>query len=228
MDRFSGFPPDALAFYEGLAADNSKAYFDAHRQVYETSVREPLELLLFELAPEFGTGKVFRPHRDVRFSKDKSPYKLVASAVLSPDGAACTAHYVELSPKGLRLGGGMWEPDRGQLERLRRAIDDDATGGELAAIADGLASDGVALYGAELKTAPRGFAKDHPRIDLLRRKRLAAMVTHAPGPWLQTREALDRVVAGWRTVAPLQAWLERHVGPRDPVDRDADPRRRPR
>ncbi len=113
MDRFSGFPPDALAFYAGLAADNSKTYFDAHREVYESCVREPLELLLVELAPEFGTGKVFRPHRDVRFSKDKSPYKLAASAVLSRDGAACTAHYVELSAAGLRLGGGMWSPIAG-------------------------------------------------------------------------------------------------------------------
>jgi hypothetical protein len=114
----------------------------------------------------------------------------------------------------------MWEPDRGQLERLRRAIDDDATGGELTAIADGLAADGVAIYGAELKTR-RAVRQGPPRIDLLRRKRLAAMVTHTPG------RAPDPGGArpgrrGLRTVAPLQAWLERHVGPPDAVDRDAD------
>jgi uncharacterized protein (DUF2461 family) len=118
------------------------------------------------------------------------------------------------------------EPDRGQLERLRRAIDDEASGAQIAAIAGRLAADGAELHGAGLKTAPRGFPKDHPRIDLLRRKRLAGLVEHAPGPWLHSRAAIDRVVAGWRAVGPLHDWLERHVGPPDPVDRDERARRR--
>jgi len=216
---FAGFPPEALSFYAGLAADNSKRYFDAHREIYESAVREPLELLVAELHGEFGTGKVFRPHRDVRFSKDKSPYKLGAAAVLARDGARCTASYVELSAAGLRVGGGSWELDRGQLERARRAIDDERSGAELARLAapDGLG--GLALHEPELKTAPRGFPRDHPRIDLLRRKRFAALRLHAPAPWLHTRAALDRVAEDWRALAPLLAWLERHVGPADPVER---------
>jgi len=212
---FAGFPSEALAFYAGLAADNSKAYFDAHRETYEAAVREPLELLLAELSPEFGTGKVFRPYRDVRFSRDKSPYKLAAAAVL---GGSPRTHYVEISAAGLRTGAGMWEPDRGQLERIRRAIDDERHGPELARIAAKLP-----LHEPELKTAPRGFARDHPRIDLLRRKRFAVLRAHAPAPWLHDRRACDRVVADWRSAGPLLDWLDRHAGPPDPVE---DSRRR--
>lgn len=72
---FTGFGPDLAAFYRGLAADNSKAYWAAHKADYDTQVRGPLELLLGELADEFGEAKVFRPNRDIRFSADKSPYK---------------------------------------------------------------------------------------------------------------------------------------------------------
>ncbi len=216
---FGGFPLDAIGFYEGLAADNCKAYFDAHRGTYETCVREPLEDLLQELAPRFGTGKVFRPNRDVRFSKDKAPYKTAAAAVLRPDGAHCTATYVEISAAGLRAGGGVIHLDRGQLERARRAIDDDKHGEALMQIVRATEERGMTLFAPELKTAPRGYAKDHPRIDLLRRKSFAATATHAPGAWLATPEAKERVVAAWEAVAPLNAWLERHAGPADPVER---------
>jgi uncharacterized protein (TIGR02453 family) len=216
---FRGFPPEAIAFYEGLAADNSKSYWDAHRDTYETCVREPLELLLEELPPEYGDAKVFRPYRDVRFSKDKSPYKLAAAAVGAPDGTTASAVYVELSAAGLRVGGGAWHLDRGQLERARRAIDDPKTGQELEEIARAAEEGGMTLFEPELKTAPRGFPKDHPRIDLLRRKRFALHALHAPGPWLSTPEAKTRVEDGWATTEPLRTWLERHVGPADPVER---------
>jgi uncharacterized protein (TIGR02453 family) len=208
---FTGFPPEALAFYEGLDADNSKAYWHAHRETYEDCVREPLELLVAELAPEFGAAKVFRPYRDVRFSKDKRPYKSHAAAIARHDGHTSAARYVEVSAKGLRLGGGMWEPDRTRLERIRRAIDDDASGGELERIRAKLETHGLTLTAPELKTAPRGYPKDHPRIDLLRRKRYGALVQPGTGPWLHDRRALDRVRSTWRELAPLLDWLERHT-----------------
>ena len=217
---FRGFPPGAIAFYEGLAADNTKAYFDAHRDQYETCVREPLEDLVLELSADFGTAKVFRPNRDVRFAKDKSPYKLAAAAVARRDDATCSATYVQLGADGLMVGGGLYELDRGQLERARRAIDDPRHGTELEEVAHELEhGHGLALTAPELKVAPRGFPKDHPRIDLLRRKRLAAIRRHPPAAWLHTPQAKDRVVEAWQAVAPLNAWLERHVGPPDPVER---------
>ena len=217
---FRGFPPEAIAFYEGLAADNSKAYFDAHRDQYERCVREPLEELLHELYPRFGAAKVFRPHRDVRFAKDKSPYKLAAAGAARPDGAHCASTYLQIGADGLMAGGGVYEPDRGQLERARRAIDDPKHGAELERIARTLEREhGMPLVAPELKVAPRGFPKEHPRIDLLRRKRFAAIRRHPPARWLATPRAKDRVVEAWEAVGPLNAWLERHVGPPDPVER---------
>jgi uncharacterized protein (TIGR02453 family) len=209
---FAGFPPEALTFYAGLEADNSKAYWQANRDVYEDAVREPLEELIEELAHEFGTAKVFRPYRDVRFSKDKSPYKTAAAAVMSEDGHVAGGRYVQIGANGLWCGGGLYEPDRAQLQRIRRAIDDQP-GAALERIVTKVERAGLTYMAPDLKTAPRGYPKDHPRIDLLRRKRHAALARHEPGPWLHRREALDRIVADWRAITPLLEWLERHAGP---------------
>ena len=79
---FTGFPPEAFAFYEGLEADNSKAYWAAHKAVFDGCGGRAMQELLDELEPTFGTAKMFRPYRDVRFSKDKSPYKTRQYAVV--------------------------------------------------------------------------------------------------------------------------------------------------
>ena len=204
---FDGFPPEALAFYEGLSADNSKGFWQEHRDTYERCVREPMEELVLELNEEFGAGKVFRPYRDVRFSKDKSPYKTACGALLAPDGVPGGGHYVEISAGGLTVGGGIWHVEAPALARIRKAIDDEKRGAELERIAAALDKEGMPLHEPELKTAPRGFTRDHPRIDLLRRKRFAALARHEPGPWLHSRKALDRIVERWRATRPLQDWL---------------------
>ena len=87
---------DACRFYEELAEDNSRDWFAANRARYEAEVRAPLEYLLDDLADEFGEGKVFRPNRDVRFSKDKSPYKTNAAAVIERDGGHALALHADL------------------------------------------------------------------------------------------------------------------------------------
>jgi uncharacterized protein (TIGR02453 family) len=208
---FGGFPPEALEFYAGLERDNAKPYWEAHRELYETAVRDPMEDLIEELSGEFGLGKVFRPYRDVRFSKDKTPYKTQCAALLRQDRAKLGGFYVELSSAGLRLGGGAWHFEPDAMRRIRAAIDDDARGRKLQEIAARLEEEGMPLYQPELKTAPRGFPKDHPRIELLRRKRFAAMAVLEPGRWLHSRKALDRVADGWRRTLPLHDWLERAV-----------------
>jgi uncharacterized protein (TIGR02453 family) len=223
--RFTGFGPRALAFYGGLGADNTKAYFDAHRDVYEEDVREPLELLVADLAPEFGGAKVFRPNRDVRFSADKSPYKLQAAAVFVPDGAH-TARYVALDADGLLVAAGLYDPDRGQLERLRRAVLHDRFGGELEDEVRRLAGRGLRLGEPALRTAPRGIARDHPRIALLRHRRIAVSERLGAGPWLHGPEARDEVVERWRAAGGLCTWLDRHAGPRDPEEAARRPGRR--
>ena len=205
---FRGWPAEALEFFEGLEADNSKAFWQDHKATYETAVLGPMEALLAELAPEFGAGKIFRPYRDVRFSADKSPYKTNIGASLEKGG------YVQLSSGGLGAGMGYWHMTTDQLERFRRAVVEDTTGEPLATLARSIRGNGIDITSiASLKTAPRGFPKDHARADLLRHKGLAAYRSWPVAPWLGTRAAKTRVVEFLRTARPLIDWLDDQVGP---------------
>jgi uncharacterized protein (TIGR02453 family) len=205
---FRGWPEDAIEFYEGLEADNSKAYWQDHKSVYEESVRRPMEELLTELEPAFGEGKIFRPYRDVRFSPDKSPYKTWIGATLEKGG------YIQLSRTGLGSGTGMYMMAADQLERYRAAVDDATTGRKIHKIAQDLRKKKIEVSAhGELKTAPRGYAKDHPRIELLRLKGLIAWRAWPISAWLGTAKAKDRIVEFLRDAAPLNRWLESNVGP---------------
>ena len=211
---FAGFPEEALDFYEGLEADNSKAYWTDRRDVYEGAVRAPLQALLDDLEPEFGAGKIFRPYRDVRFSADKSPYKTAAAALVpGQDGAA--SFYVQISARGLFVGAGCYHMSRDQLARYREAVLRDGPGGELARVSEGLAGAGFELHGERLQRVPRGVDPGHPRADLLRYKGLAAMRDFGVQPWLETPHCGEVVADVWRAAAPLVRWLGQHVGPAD-------------
>lgn len=201
---FRGWPSEALEFYEGLAADNSKTYWVAHLPFYEQRVRGPMLDLLAALEPEFGPGKVFRPHRDVRFSKDKSPYKTHLGAWLSFGG------YVQLSADGLAAGCGMYQLEGDQLTRYRTAVAS-AAGEDLVAI---IAETGLDVHGHNsLKTVPRGYPKDHPRADLLRHKGLTTWKEWPPAAWLGTAAAQKRIADFFRASRPLRRWLDEHVAP---------------
>ncbi|TRW85521.1 DUF2461 domain-containing protein [Mycolicibacterium sp. 018/SC-01/001] len=203
---FHGWPIEAVEFYEGLEADNTKVYWQEHRGTYDRHVKAPMEELLGELADEFGPATMFRPYRDVRFSADKSPYKTTCAARIG-------AGYVSFSAEGLSAGGGLYMPDSGVLQRFRDAVDDPHSGAELARIVADLRRAGYQITAHDvLKTAPRGYPKDHPRIELLRHKGLAMMKSWPVGAWLGTRKAKDRVVTTLRAAAPLEQWLDRHVG----------------
>lgn len=204
---FRGWPAEALEFFDGLAADNSKTYWQAHKQDYEALVRAPMEALLEDLAPEWGEGRIFRPYRDVRFSKDKSPYKTTIAAMVGEG-------YVQLSADGLAAGCGMWEMAPDQLERYREAVSEEPSGAQLAAlVADARRASLDVMSHGELKTAPRGYPKDHPRIELLRYKGLVTWREWPPAAWLGTARAKDRVTGFFTASAPISAWLDRHVGP---------------
>ena len=204
---FRGWPAEALDFFEGLEADNTKAYWQEHKAVYDTAVRSPMEQLLAELAPAWGDGRIHRPYRDIRFSADKSPYRTHIAAMV-PSG------YIQLSATGLGAGSGMWEMAPDQLERYRQAVDNEEIGKALADIVATLRSGGVDVSAHEtLKSAPRGYPKDHPRIELLRFKGIVAWKQWPAGAWLGTRNARDRVEEFLRSTVPLNDWLETHVGP---------------
>ncbi|GIE91853.1 DUF2461 domain-containing protein [Actinoplanes regularis] len=205
---FHGWPAEALEFYEGLGADNSKTYWTKHLEFYETRVRGPMLELLAELEPEFGPGKIFRPYRDVRFSKDKSPYKTHLGAWLEGGG------YLQLSAEGLAAGSGYYQMDSGQLDRFRRAVANDVAGGRLLSVIAEMAKAGIGVVGRDtLKTAPRGYPKDHPRIELLRHKGLITWTEWEPAAWLGTAAAKTRIVGFLRGGLPLRHWLDDNVGP---------------
>jgi uncharacterized protein (TIGR02453 family) len=203
---FHGWPAEALEFYEGLEADNSKAYWTAHKAIYDQKVLGPMSELLEELAPEFGEFKIFRPYRDVRFSKDKSPYKTNIAAVVG-DG------YIHFSANGLAAGSGMHAMAPDQLDRYRQAVASDEAGQELERVISGIERHGIDVHGHDvLKSAPRGYPADHPRIGLLRYKGVVAWKEWPVEPWLGTPAAKERVVAFLAASQPLCAWLEANVG----------------
>jgi uncharacterized protein (TIGR02453 family) len=201
---FTGFGEGAVEFYDGLIADNSKAYWTDQRAVYEADVRAPMQALLADLEPEFGPGKIFRPYRDVRFSRDKTPYKTHCGATAGP-------FYVQVGADGLLVAGGYYQMASDQVARFRTAVDDERRGSDLEKRLAAL--EGLTVAGDTLKTRPRGYDPDHPRIDLLRHKGLYAWRAWEPDDVLHEPGTLDRVAATWRMLRPLTEWLDDHVGP---------------
>jgi uncharacterized protein (TIGR02453 family) len=202
---FTGFPAEALDFYDDLEMDNTKTYWTAHKHVYEESVRAPMAALLADLEEEFGPAKLFRPYRDVRFAKDKTPYKTHQGAYVAV--APATGWYVQVSAPGVRVGAGFYEASADRLARLRTAIDDDRRGKQLEKILAKLTKDGWTVGGDKLKTSPRGYDADHPRIDLLRHKSLTVGKSYGFEPVIHTPELAELVRADWRATKPLITWI---------------------
>lgn len=208
---FTGFPHEAIVFYEGLIANNNRTYWLANKPVFERAIKAPMLALLDDLA-EYGPYHVFRPNKDVRFSKDKAPYKDHIGAY--GESQAGAGFYVQFSSTGMIAGSGYYQMATDQLERYRAALDSDVLGGEIAAITDGLRAAGLESTAmSSLKTAPRGFARDHPRIDLLRMKGLVVTRRWKPAKWMETKAVVERVRDTWAAAAPMNIWLDMHVGP---------------
>lgn len=207
---FAGIPQQAFDFYAGLEADNSRVYWAAHKQVYDERVKAPLTELLEELAPRFGPAKLFRPYRDVRFSTDTSPYKTQQGALVGDP--AGVGFYVAVDAEGLVVGGGFHAHSREQTARLRSAVDAPDPGRRLEGLVADLRRGGFDQLGASVKTAPRGYPQDHPRIELLRYAELMVVKRLGTPAWVSTRRALPRIAAAWDSLRPLTSWLREHVG----------------
>lgn len=204
---FRGWTDDALAFYRGLEADNSKEYWSRHKTVYDTAVREPMEELLAEIAGDFGSGRVYRPQRDTRFSSDKTPYKTASCAILNDGGI------IQISAAGLAAGIGFQGMAPDQLARFREIVVDDARRAGLLRVVGDLDAKGFPIApGERLKGAPRGFDKDHPQVEWLRKKDLYSWYDWPVEPWLGTPAARDRIARFLSDARPLHRWLMDNVG----------------
>jgi uncharacterized protein (TIGR02453 family) len=208
MEQFTGFPVAALDFYDDLEVDNTRSFWEGHKATYTEAVRAPMTALVAALEPEFGEPKVFRPYRDVRFAKDKTPYKTHQGAFVA--AGPSTGWYVEISARGTRCGAGFYDASGPRLAAIRAAMAHDLHGPQLEKILVRLVDHGFEISGDTLKTSPRGYAADHPRIELLRHKTLFAGKRYGfeaddIGPGL-----LDRVREDWQSLRPLVEWVSHH------------------
>jgi uncharacterized protein (TIGR02453 family) len=177
--------------------------------------------MLDELSETFGgEARVFRQQRDLRFTPDKTPYKTRTYGVIHGTSVPGAGLYAQLSATGLYAGTGYYRLARDQLERYRAAVADDEAGPRLEAVAAAARDAGLDVVGESLRTTPRGYPREHPRIELLRRRALIAGRARGGDGGIGRADALDHVAGAWRAAEPLNAWLDEHVGPsalpRDP------------
>ncbi|MFC4049804.1 DUF2461 domain-containing protein [Actinomadura syzygii] len=205
---FDGIPRKAFDFYKELEADNTREHWHAHKADYDSAVREPMQTLLDELEEEFGPAKLFRPQRDTRFSNDKSPYKTNQGATVGDKGPA--GYYLQLDADGLFVGGGFHAFTPDSTAGYRAAVADDKAGPEAQAIVDQLREKGFSLVGERVKTQPRGYSADHPRIELIRYKSLGAE-KRIPKTKATGRDVLSTVRDTLRDLRPLVEWLSTHT-----------------
>ena len=209
MASFSGFPDQAFAFYAALATNNNKPWWTDHKGEYEEFVKAPLVALCEALQDEFGEFKIYRPYRDARFSKDKTPIKDHQGAVVMIEDNV--GYYVQVSATGLMVAGGWYAAQGKQLERYRKAVDT-AAGAELERLLTSLPKT-FDVNGNPLKTKPKGYEADHPRIELLRNRSLTFAKHYDDEAWIGTKKALTVVRDDWRKMQPVMEWLADHVGP---------------
>jgi uncharacterized protein (TIGR02453 family) len=210
MTSFTGIPVAALDFYDDLEMDNTKSWWAAHKETYDSAVKAPMTALVTALEDEFGPAKVFRPYRDVRFAKDKTPYKTHQGAFVA--AGPSTGWYVEVAAPGVRVGVGFYDASSPRLAGIRAGLAHDLHGPALERIIAALIGEGWTLGGETLKTTPRGYDASHPRIDLLRHKSMTLGKSYGFDPVIHTPELLDRVRDDWRAARPFVDWVAEHAG----------------
>jgi uncharacterized protein (TIGR02453 family) len=210
--QVGGFSARATKFFAGLEGDNSKDYWTANKAVFDKEVREPMAALVESLPKRFQPFKIFRMNRDIRFSPDKSPYKTQHGAAHEIDG---TVYYVHLDARGLMAACGAYMMAPDQLERYREAVAADATGRALQDMLHDLQQRDFEVghgMSAALKTAPRGYPRDHPRVDLLRQKAVSAH-RRLTATRLRDGAALRQfVVDTFDACEPLNDWIMSNIG----------------
>jgi uncharacterized protein (TIGR02453 family) len=205
--RFEGFPNEAFDFFTQLALHNERAWLQEHKHIYERVCREPMQALVTELGADIAKSHLTRINRDTRFSRNKAPYRTYIAAGVK-------GNYIHLSSTGLYVGTGFYKPEAPALARFRDAIDDKKSGPKLEKVVKSLRDKGYDVETHErLKSVPRGYAADHPRIELLRMKDIFGGKTFPREPWLSTRKVLQRIQKTIDDVRPLADWVQTYVDP---------------
>jgi uncharacterized protein (TIGR02453 family) len=221
MDKIDLEP--ILTFLADISNNNNKTWFDQNHQAYETA-RYAFERFTNMLIDEFRvsddlqdlTAKdcISRIYRDIRFSKDKSPYKTNMWATIAPGGKKATrmGYHFAIQPHGRSLiASGMWEPSTEQLSRFRHAIDQDAAEFKKITNAKAFIDFFGGIEGEKLKTAPQGYDRTHPEIELLQYKQIL-VAHHFTDEQVLADDFFHQVVAGCRTMRPLVDYLDDVLG----------------
>ena len=218
---FSGFPETGLAFLRELAKNNERDWFEAHRQTYDEEIVPAMLSWCGELAerlrdampritfvPRVG-GSIYRLNRDLRFSKDKRPYKTHVAALLW-EGVGkhdAPAVYLHVSPDEVVFGGGLYVFEEGRLDRYRKLLHDAASTERLTSALAVAKKHGLEIDGEKVLKPPRGFDPEAPHAELTKHKGLVVAKSAKPAAWLCSAEALDRSLAAATAYAPLHSWL---------------------
>jgi len=206
----TGIPAEAFEFYEHLDVDNSREFWIEHKSEYEQYVRDPLRELAESLEPDFGPAKLYRPYRDMRFSRDKTPYKDHQGCFFAADNGL--GWYLQVSAHGLMVAGGWYSSSGPQVKRFREHITE-AGAGDIRAALKGLPKAGFTIDGEQLKSRPRGIDADHPDLDLLRHRTLHATKTWEPEAWMGTKRLRTTVHKSLDKLRPMVVTLAQIVGP---------------
>lgn len=204
MPGFSGFPPEAFAFFANLAKHNDREWFHAHKDVYERACREPMKALMAAIDPPLGAGWMSRINNDMRFNRDRAPYKTRIEAGVK-------GHYVSVGARGMYVGTGFYKPEPAALRTLRESMAADVSGKKLEAIIAALRRKGYTVATHESSAGPpRGYPSDHPRIELLKMKDIHAGRMLEPAV-LSAPKALAQVQKIMRDLKPFSDWMRTYV-----------------
>lgn len=226
---FNGFSAEGIQFLTDLAHNNDRDWFNPRKDVFKREVQAPalafveaLGARLKSISPVItfdtranGSGSMMRIYRDVRFSKDKRPYKTNIGIVFWEGSGKKTevpSFYFHLQPGNAWMAGGLYRFPRPSLERYRQAVDDDEAGPDLLKGVAAVQDAGLRVEGEQYVRVPRGFAKDHPRADWLRYKGLTAISPPIDDEVVCSAELVDLCFEYCLDIAPLHRWLVQHVG----------------
>ena len=219
---FAGFPREGFDFLRDLAENNNKPWFEANRRGYDNGLLGPgrlfvsaMGMALSEFAPGIHaeppvSGSIFRIHRDIRFSRDKRPYKTHFDMWFwqgSRHSRDCPGYFLRLTPDAVVVGAGRHRFDKATLEAYRTAVADERRGAALEQALAAVRAAGAEVAGAHYKRVPRGFAADHPRAELLRYNALHAWIEEPLPPEVHAADFVDFCSERFRKVSPVQRWI---------------------